>query len=386
MKDSRSLAALAGVCVFSGWAAAQPSLTLIGLGPAGQGSRVNAVSADGRYAAGTIAGGAFVWNRDTGRSDFASTEADVPDASGAYGVTNNGRVVGEAALAGGGRGAFLWNGPGAFQSLGTAHPVLPRSRATGVSGDGSVIVGISTNAGESTIRPFRWTEGGGMQLIPVGGSQVYATGVSRDGSTVVGWGDFIGAGTTNAFTWTADGGTQALQHLPGPFLASQAYGVNSDGTRVVGYSSTGHAALWTNGVPMDLGVAPGTDQSIAFCVNDDATVVGGHAFLSTNGMPLAAVWTPDTGMVLLTDYLISYGITIPTGWTPREVLGVSSDGKTLVGYGDNGVVTQGFVATIPSLCPADLDNDGDFSNGFIRDYAVTIDDLLYFLEHFEAGC
>jgi hypothetical protein len=39
----------------------------------------------------------------------------------------------------------------------------------------------------------------------------------------------------------------------------------------------------------------------------------------------------------------------------------------------------------PPLCPADLDNDGDFANGLTRDGAVTIDDLLSFLVGFEAG-
>lgn len=36
-------------------------------------------------------------------------------------------------------------------------------------------------------------------------------------------------------------------------------------------------------------------------------------------------------------------------------------------------------------CPADLDNDGDFANGFTRDNAVDINDLLAFLVGFEAG-
>jgi hypothetical protein len=37
------------------------------------------------------------------------------------------------------------------------------------------------------------------------------------------------------------------------------------------------------------------------------------------------------------------------------------------------------------LCPADLDNDGSLSNGGVRDDAVDINDMLFFLSAFEAG-
>jgi len=40
---------------------------------------------------------------------------------------------------------------------------------------------------------------------------------------------------------------------------------------------------------------------------------------------------------------------------------------------------------ISTCCPADLDNDGSFANGNTRDNAVTISDLLYFLDGFEQG-
>ncbi len=39
--------------------------------------------------------------------------------------------------------------------------------------------------------------------------------------------------------------------------------------------------------------------------------------------------------------------------------------------------------TILSTCPADLD---DGSGSGVRDGAVTIDDLLYFVAHYEGGC
>ena len=71
------------------------------------------------------------------------------------------------------------------------------SIASGVSADGSVIVGGSTSA--SGWEAFLWTSGGGMQslrdLLIAGGvtgltdwSSLGATGVSADGRTIVGGG------------------------------------------------------------------------------------------------------------------------------------------------------------------------------------------------------
>jgi len=43
------------------------------------------------------------------------------------------------------------------------------------------------------------------------------------------------------------------------------------------------------------------------------------------------------------------------------------------------------LSLISQCCQADLDNDGSFANGNTRDNAVTIEDLLYFLDGFEQG-
>src|ERR1035438_4649643 len=58
---------------------------------------------------------------------------------------------------------------------------------TGVSGDGSVVVGTSsydTSGYGYFYRAFRWTAGSGM--VGVGGRDSSASGVSADGSVVVG--------------------------------------------------------------------------------------------------------------------------------------------------------------------------------------------------------
>ncbi len=55
---------------------------------------------------------------------------------------------------------------------------------------------------------------------------------------------------------------------------------------------------------------------------------------------------------------------------------------------DNATHSDTVVITVnggPALCPADLDNDGDASNGLNPDGGVDINDLLVFLGMFEAG-
>ncbi|MFN9735084.1 MAG: HAF repeat/PEP-CTERM domain-containing protein, partial [Microcystis sp.] len=80
-----------------------------------------------------------------------------------------------------------------FQGLGDLPGGGFNSRATGVSADGSVVVGrgFSANGGQA----FRWTQGTGMVGLgdlPEGIFYSSAAGVSADGSVVVGIGNSTG--------------------------------------------------------------------------------------------------------------------------------------------------------------------------------------------------
>ena len=82
-------------------------------------------------------------------------------------------------------------------------------------------------------------------------------------------------------------------------------------------------------------------------VSDDGNVVCGQAFLA--GPRKAFIWTSQTGMLLLTDYLTSNGVTAQNDWQLLEfVRYVSPDGKTIVGSGLNPTgQIESFIVTLP---------------------------------------
>jgi probable HAF family extracellular repeat protein len=164
-------------------------------------------------------------------------------------------------------------------------------------------------------------------------------------------------GPLDAFIWTQDQGMRALPGLPGGDPSPIAYGVNADGSVVVGSTAVNvtlpiysHAVRWVDGVVSDLGTVPGYMRSIAYAVDDSGSVIGGQVYTGGALPTSAAVWTPATGMVLLSDYLQAHGVGIPTGYRLEEVRAISGDGLTFAGAARNLATNhaEGFVATIPA--------------------------------------
>ena len=153
-------------------------------------------------------------------------------------------------------GAFRWTQAGGFQNLGALEPGF-FSVATDVTADGAVIVGqggTQVVVGNSSIngsRAFRWTSTAGLQAIgPMPGhTHAIATGVSDNGSVVVGTSSsnplayslVLGHGNGTAFRWTQATGIQDLRQLliadgldlTGVTLLN-ATGVSSDGQWIFG--------------------------------------------------------------------------------------------------------------------------------------------------------
>jgi probable HAF family extracellular repeat protein len=247
------------------------------------------------------------------------------NGSWASGVSADGSVVvGEAQNAAWQWRAFRWTAADGMRDLGTLGGDW--SQAWGVSADdGSVVVGWARNAAGQP-RAFRWTAAGGMQdLGTLGGDSSWARGVSADGSVVVGWAENA-AGQLRAFRWTAAGGMQDLGTLGGDW--SEARGVSADGSVVVGWAwnaaAQRRAFRWTAaGGMQDLGTLGG-DRSEAFGVSANGSVVVGWAE-NAAGQERAFRWTAAGGMQDLG--------TLGGDWS--WAYGVSADGSVVVGWAFN---------------------------------------------------
>jgi probable HAF family extracellular repeat protein len=269
--------------------------------------------------------------------------------SAATGVSGDGSVV-----VGYGRGlsgfrSFRWTSAGGLADLGYL-PAGHSSWANAVSADGAVVVGASENP---LAEPFRWTSAGGMAGLGVlpGDYMGWAYGASAYGAVVAG--ASYGSGGEEAFRWTS-GGMVGLGFLPGA-SGSAAYAVSADGTALAGASGAGAAGeeafRWTSSEGMvGLGGLPGASNSRAFAVSANGSVVVGWA--SGPGATRAFVWDAARGMRDLRSVLVGwYGLDL-TGWQLGAAFGVSGDGSVIVGrgVGPSGR-TEGWLATLDGSEP-----------------------------------
>lgn len=172
----------------------------------------------------------------------------------------------------------------------------------------------------------------GLGDIPSGFQEATAYGISADGQVMVGNGE--GPYADEAFRWTLQGGIEGLGFLPGGD-ASTALAVSADGSVVVGYSTTSagqEAFRWTSTEGMvGLGdLSGGAIGSVAHGVSFDGSIVVGAG--TTASGEEACIWVNGTLSNLKTFLTDNYGLDL-SGWTLTAAKLVSSDGKTIVGYG-----------------------------------------------------
>jgi probable HAF family extracellular repeat protein len=263
-----------------------------------------------------------------------------PFDSLATGVSADGSVVVGFSRSASDNQAFRWTAASGMVGLGgLKYDGSGQSYASGVSADGSVVVVGGITAGGS--EAFRWTAASGMvNLGNFSGNLTYNSGTSAangDGSVVVGSGTFLSGGTayTEAFRWTAASGLVGLGDLPGGNFGSGAIDVSADGSTIVGNSYSGNgiseAFRWTAASGMvGLGDLPGGDfYSQANGVSADGSTVVGYSRVPVIGnYDLEAFrWTAASGMVGLGD--LPGGDFYSTAWD------VSADGSTVVGEGNS---------------------------------------------------
>lgn len=376
--------------------------------------------------------------------------------SGANAVSANGRVVvGETTVLRNGyftgTGAFRWEddgsctldsaGPGGCMFI--LHGSQLGSKARGVSSDGLVVAGRSQHPAA-----FRWEDDGACALGTTGegscsldlyfGSTTSAFGISGDGSVVVGVVQF--SRSSSAFRWEDDGLCNLdpeaenpcqvlLGDLPGEEDSSRAWAISEDGRVIVGSAfdgsgqvpmrfendgscdldpsgvspcmvvlgnlstalPSGAAALATssngsvvvgvsrrspaisreafrwedNGkcsldpaepIPclVGLGDLPaGTSQSEALAVSSSGDLVLGWANTVPSTEVVAFVWDEGSGMQVLQDLLVErHGIDFGA-WRLQRATGIASDGRTIVGNAHNPLTrrTEAFVVSLLTPLP-----------------------------------
>jgi len=268
------------------------------------------------------------------------------DISSAQDVSADGSVVvGVAQDSNGFYRPFRWTPRGGMQDLGTLGG--RHGAAMRVSPNGATIVGTAStvnSSGSASIdsvgilslnnshvyRPFRWTQGGGMQnLGTFGGCCGWGNGVSADGGVVVGWADNA-SGNRRAFRW-ANNQMRDLGTLGG--TEGKGRDVSADGGVVVGwaYNASGseRAFRWANNQMRDLGTLGGA-ESVARGVSADGGVVVGWA-QNASGQWRAFRWT-ENGIENLSQ---TYANLLSGGSYFIAAHEVSEDGRYIVGYGYN---------------------------------------------------
>lgn len=241
------------------------------------------------------------------------------------------------------------------------------SSAFGVSDDGTA-VGLANDETGNAIA-WRWTASAGMSRLPVNRPDTFsrANGISHDGSLAFGWNDQLDGYRTGVI-WVNDGVTDLTDADGNP--VGEAYAASSDGGVVVGggyYTANGSEAWrWTAATGVQpIGILPSENppvplaahsrlparldrtrpqagaapagflppESFAFAVSDDGNTVVG----ASGPWPVrtASIWTPDTGLLPLADYVTARGIVIPDGWFLAAGTALSADGLTIGGWGLN---------------------------------------------------
>jgi probable HAF family extracellular repeat protein len=271
--------------------------------------------------------------------------------------------------------AYRWTVAGGFQVLGT-QGASDFFGAGAISNDGSIVAG--EHATPNRLDAFRWTGANGMVRLPMN----IATAITGDGNMVAGgdnwwkiggqtgiFGPFAGnqdqtqayglAGTGkapiavgaaikgsdvngaafHAFRWTPSGGLEDLGVTTG--TQSIATAVSADGQVVVGEaldaSGLWRAFRWTASTGMqDIGTLGGP-ESAAFAINGDGSVIVGSSLTtSLSDSNACFIWTAGGGMQDLKTLLDASGVHTADAWVTLDTLiGISTDGTTMVGYGQS---------------------------------------------------
>lgn len=270
----------------------------------------------------------FVWRPGLGRTNLQGR------AASAYGINNQGQIVGQADTFPGPLKACYWSDPSAvpvglytsFESMvgGCAYGI---NEAGQVAGEGSFVIVGPTHA---ALWPANHSTG--TDLNTLGGPASSGIGINNAGWVV---------GTA----WPADGNTQACLWVPGqqqpqqiplpstPFT-SVAYVITDHGT-VLGSAflgTGGQAFFYDNQTGEAQYIVPGAYNSSASGMSEADQVVGWYEIMVPNYSSGVYYWTPDGGKKDLNKMVVN----LPQGVTLSSVAAISRNGKYITGFDSQG--------------------------------------------------
>ncbi len=317
----------------------------------------------------TSTGVGSFWN-GTARVDYLPPQFATP-SSRLFSVSGNGRVVaGDYSPVGGQRRIFTSTLSGAvttFPIVDGTEMIFPR-----LSADGSVVaataVAVDAFGNVFASRAVRFTSPTTWSFTPVPASAVplqsSVSAMSDDANMMAGVAlDTARSGNTHATIWRNGIGSE---WLPVPSSASRSFAdtISRNGQLVAGavYGSEGpRLAIWANNSITTFAIPADRVQIAPTHISDDGGIASG-TMTDVNFGRTGFIWTPQSGVVLARDFLLSAGVPIPLG--PLQQLRavvdpiVSADGTTIAGTlsilnTDTGIFEVSFFrATIPS--PATL--------------------------------
>jgi probable HAF family extracellular repeat protein len=307
--------------------------------------RLSSISGDGSVVLGVMRDPAkdgesitFRWGMETG----------ITVLNGASAVSADGRVVVGATRSEGYFSIFRWTQAGGMVHVGNLNLNGGYAYGLQTNSDGSVVVGGAYNGVNQEDRAFRWTQAEGM--VGLGDSQrvefSWASGVSGDGKVIVG--SFFDRNEgVRAFRWTESSGMVSLGS-PASNLRSLATGVSADGRVVAGYivsafGGTHQAFRWTeiDGMVKLVGGIATNRDSRANGVSGDGNVVVGSVFRTVPHMfsvgdfvmevdYRAFRWTQQTGMQSVEDWLRANGVRVAAD-TTIDATATNADGSVVIG-------------------------------------------------------
>jgi hypothetical protein len=272
---------------------------------------------------------------------------------------------------------YYWQGGGPFTRLAANFGVVAPwpAMASPMSGDGSWVISVKSATG---IAWRRDRSGHELQLGLIGGS--WAGPVSRSGQA------FVVHGQAAAIPPTGSAGDAQWIDL-GP--AASVVGVNATGDLFFGHDrfTTGRqAVIWRAGgeVVAKLGPTDGGRTAFMRFLSDDGSAASGISyfppppFSSTPEKTTPFVWRSGELPRRLDLVLRRFGAAQAAYFNLTDLLGMSSDGRTILGYATSPWFGSGaFVATIPEWlpCASDFDFDGVVGDEDFVLFAAAYNDL-----------